>query len=156
MVGVGVGVSNVGMSSQNDEIVNGLKYSRKKRYLRCLTGFVIHLPKGFMVLYLTLKHLKYHLNISKCDPKPCDSLNASFFLYMKKLSNQLIENSSFPLSTTLESQSNVNFSSYNLEIVKTFLLTLGGCILSDGLWGIPRHLTIYNINFFRHQFDRNL
>ena len=102
MVGVGAGVSNVGMSSQNDEIVNGLKYSRKKRYLRCLTGFVIHLPKGFIVLYLTLKHLKYHLNISKCDPKPCDSLNASFFLYMKKLSNQLIENSSFPFSTTLE------------------------------------------------------
>ena len=25
------------------EIVNGLKYFRKKRYLRCLTGFLTHL-----------------------------------------------------------------------------------------------------------------
>ena len=40
------------------EIINILKYSRKKRNLRCLTGP----PKEIMALYLALEH-KYQLSV---------------------------------------------------------------------------------------------
>ena len=58
--------------------------------------------KGFMALHLTLEHLKYCLNTSRVDMKPCYPLKTSLLLFIEILSIQFFRNCPFPINTTFE------------------------------------------------------